>query len=92
MSKLLLSLLFCGSLANAGGKDLFELHCISCHGERGMGAFGPNIQDSGEELIELKTQQGKYPKGYKPKRDTDIMPIIQLSKDEIRALEKFLKK
>jgi mono/diheme cytochrome c family protein len=92
MNKLLLLLIFCGSLANAGGKDVFELHCIGCHGERGVGAFGPNIQDSKRELIESKTQRGKYPTGYKPKRNTDIMPIIQLSKDEITALEKFLKK
>lgn len=91
MNKLLLSLIFCGSLANAGGKDVFELHCLGCHGEKGVGNFGPNIQNSSEELIKLKTQEGKYPKGYKPKRDTTLMPIIKLSSDEIKALNKFLK-
>lgn len=77
--------------AALSGQTLFADNCLSCHGERGAGAFGPNIQGSSVELVTAKTQRGTYPKGYKPKHDTNYMPVIKLTEAEIKSIVEYLK-
>ncbi|SDJ69420.1 c-type cytochrome [Sediminibacillus albus] len=31
----------------SNGESVFENNCLSCHGEQGAGASGPNLQESG---------------------------------------------
>ncbi|WP_153462643.1 c-type cytochrome [Sediminibacillus terrae] len=38
----------------SNGKTVFENNCLSCHGEQGQGASGPNLQES-----EVAQDQGK---------------------------------
>lgn len=50
--------------------------CIACHNidPTKDGAVGPAVKGSSRALIESKLLRGEYPAGYKPKRETKLMP------------------
>ena len=50
--------------------------CIACHNVNPAvdGAVGPAVKGSSRELLEARVVRGQYPTGYKPKRDTHVMP------------------
>jgi hypothetical protein len=55
--------------------------------------MGPPIHGSSYELVDLKVRQGLYPKGYKPKRSSNIMPKFpNLTDKEIKILHEYLNK
>ena len=52
---------------------------------------GPAIARASEELIRLRVTGLKYPKGYKPKRDTNQMTRLPLAEPEVPYLYAYLK-
>jgi len=85
----LLVLYLLANHANANtGRALYTSRCTSCHNTNPTkpGSIGPDLADSSLELITLKTQRREYPKGYKPKRKTRVMPRIPLSEKQLREL------
>lgn len=60
------------------GEQLYRANCYSCHGVDPAhdGLLGPAIQGSSMALVTIRLQKGgrHYPPGYKPKRETTVMP------------------
>lgn len=74
------------------GQALYKSRCAICHNVNPTkpGNIGPDLAGSSLELITLKTQERKYPKDYKPKRKTRIMPKIKLSEAQIKSLHAYI--
>ena len=92
MKYLLLALFSFITLADERGKAIYTAKCISCHNVNPAkkGSIGPDIADSNIPLLIMKTQYKKYPKGYKPKRKTKIMPKIPLSDKQLYYLYEYI--
>ena len=62
--------------AAARGKQAYLGTCVACHNmdPAQPGSVGPALQGASRAVIESKLLRGDYPAGYKPKRDTKIMP------------------
>jgi len=75
------------------GRALYLAQCTTCHNNNPSldGPLGPPVKGSSIELLRARIIQGSYPEGYKPKRNTHIMPKLPLKEDEIAALAAFLK-
>jgi mono/diheme cytochrome c family protein len=60
----------------AKGKQTWLAQCAVCHGvDPAMtGPVGPAVKGSPKELVEARVVRAAYPPGYKPKRDTKVMP------------------
>lgn len=61
-------------LSSKTGEVVYKANCAVCHGASGEGKVGPDIRYSSLELLNLKVTEGRYPEGYKPQRDTHVMP------------------
>lgn len=72
------------------GAKIFKTTCAACHGIKGQGASAPQNNDASLELLKAKVLTGAYPKGYKPKRNTKIMPKFPHLKDKIESIYKYL--
>ena len=74
------------------GKVVYYANCISCHNynPKKPGSIGPQIYKSSKELLSNKINFGIYPKNYKPKRSTKMMPLQPHSDKEIANLYAFL--
>lgn len=88
---LLFTLFAFNSDANEG-KRIYLSVCSKCHNINPTkpGVIGPDIVGSSLELITLKTQKREYPKGYKPKRKTKVMPIIKLNDKQLKSLHEYI--
>ena len=77
----------------AKGKQVFMANCIACHNPDPAkdGPVGPAIKGSSEELVKLRVTEAKYPAGYKPKRDTNLMPPLPHLAGSVADLAAFLK-
>ncbi len=75
------------------GKKLYLSRCATCHNQNPTkaGSIGPDIANSSLELVTLKTQKREYPKDYKPKRKTKIMPKIPLNDGQIKSIHEYLR-
>jgi mono/diheme cytochrome c family protein len=72
---------------------MFEYNCIGCHNVNPNkdGSIGPALAGSNKELVLSKVLKGIYPVGYKPKRDTKIMPVMNwLTVDDVESIAKYL--
>ncbi len=97
---LLLSLVSCQknesqrplSALEARGKASFMSNCIVCHNPNPTidGSIGPAIAGSSLELVTARVLTRSYPPGYKPKRDTEVMPDFPQLKDDVAALHAYL--
>lgn len=77
----------------AKGEQVYLANCIVCHNvdPSKPGALGPEIKGSSKALLSARVLSGGYPKGYKPKRATKMMPPLPHLKGDIDALAAFLK-
>ncbi len=72
------------------GRTAYQANCTACHNADPAldGALGPSVKGSSRALIEARVVHGKYPDGYKPKRDTTLMlplPAVANSIDDLAA-------
>jgi len=74
------------------GRSVYVAQCTACHNQdpRKDGALGPAIADSSIEMLRIRVIDGKYPKGYKPKRSTTVMVPLPHLKNDIEALHAFI--
>ena len=90
-------MLFAGFSAQAGdaakGKAVFMANCIACHNmdPAKVGPIGPAIKGASKELLEAKVINNTYPAGFKPQRDTKIMPPLPHLKANLDDLAAYLK-
>jgi mono/diheme cytochrome c family protein len=58
------------------GRQVWLGQCVSCHNAdpSKAGPVGPAVKGSSRALLEARVLHAAYPPGYKPKRDTKIMP------------------
>lgn len=75
------------------GKTVYATNCTSCHNPdpRRPGSLGPEIADSSLELLKARVLHKSYPAGYKPKRDSKLMPELPFLEKDLPALEAYLK-
>jgi len=74
------------------GKKVYMTVCVTCHNPDPKldGPIGPSIYGSSLELLRGKIVKGEYPPGYKPKRETQLMPPFEEHAKDIEALHVFL--
>src|SRR5512138_3558758 len=70
------------------GRAVYIANCVACHNSDPSkdGPIGPAIKGSSPELIESRVLRTQYPPGYKPKRNTKVMPTFPFLKTEIPYL------
>jgi mono/diheme cytochrome c family protein len=75
------------------GRQVYVGTCIACHNMNPAmpGGVGPEIKGSPRVLLEAKLLRGEYPAGYKPKRETRLMPPQPQLEASIADLAAFLK-
>ena len=58
------------------GRQIYLGQCVACHNrDPGKdGPLGPAVKGSPRELVEARVLRGEYPAGYKPKRESRVMP------------------
>jgi|APCry1669190691_1035309.scaffolds.fasta_scaffold03840_2 mono/diheme cytochrome c family protein len=78
--------------SEARGNIVYQTHCTSCHHSepKRNGSLGPAVAGASEELLRARILEGKYPEGYKPKRQTKIMVPLPTLKEEIKSLYLYL--
>jgi mono/diheme cytochrome c family protein len=76
----------------ATGKAVFMSNCIVCHNPNPSidGSIGPAIAGSSLELVTARILTRSYPPGYKPKRDSQVMPDFSQLKNDIPAIHAYL--
>lgn len=76
----------------ARGKLVYNAHCISCHNRNPKlpGSLGPEVYGSSKELLTYRLMKAEYPKGYRPKRESSLMPALPQLVGDIDALQFFL--
>jgi mono/diheme cytochrome c family protein len=74
------------------GQTIYVTNCLACHNADPAleGSVGPAIKGSSEELLQARVLRAGYPQGYKPKRQTNLMPALPHLEKEISALHAFL--
>jgi len=75
------------------GRAVYVANCVACHNSDPSkdGPIGPAIKGSPPELIEFRVLRTQYPPGYKPKRNTQVMPTFPFLKTEIPYLVVYLR-
>ena len=75
------------------GKQIYQAQCIACHNlnPAKKGALGPAVKGASLKLLEFRIIKACYPKGYKPKRTTKMMPAMAHLKGSIKDITEFLK-
>ena len=58
------------------GKQIWLSQCVACHNADPAkdGPIGPAVKGASMDLLEARVVHGTYPPGYKPKRDSKVMP------------------
>ena len=75
------------------GRAVYVANCVACHNSDPSkdGPIGPAIKGSPPELVESRVLRTQYPPGYKPKRNTQVMPTFPFLKTEIPYLVVYLR-
>ncbi len=75
------------------GRAVYVANCVACHNNDPAkdGPIGPALKGSPQELLESRVLRTEYPPGYKPKRDTKVMPTFPFLKTEIPYLTVYLR-
>lgn len=76
----------------SNGKATYLSNCIACHNPdpRQAGSVGPDIAFSSLELVEARVTKAQYPAGYKPKRESHMMPAFPQLAKEVPAIHAYL--
>ena len=77
------------------GWKAYRMHCSACHNlnphkDGAGGTPGPPLAGSSLELLRLRTLEGRYPKGYKPKRATANMVPVPQAEPHLKDIHAFL--
>lgn len=74
------------------GQQIYMANCTSCHNPNPKiaGAVGPDLAGSSAELIKTRLMSATYPSGYKPKRQTTVMPAFPAIAPEAPAIAAYL--
>jgi len=74
------------------GQALYTANCTSCHNSNPtfMGPIGPALKGSSWQLVQVKTTYGTYPKGYMPKRATNMMPQFKFTPEQILQITDYI--
>ena len=74
------------------GKGKYMANCTACHNPnpRLAGSVGPAIAGPSLELITARIMHQTYPRGYKPKQNSNLMPPLPFLERDIPALHAFL--
>ncbi len=74
------------------GRAVYLSTCIACHNPDPSlnGPLGPAVMGSSKELLEARILHKKYPDGYRPKRETALMPTFPELENDLPALHAFL--
>lgn len=85
------------AVASAGdaakGKQVWLGQCVACHNPDPAkdGPIGPAVKGSSPSLVETRVLHATYPPGYKPKRETKVMPARPDLTKSIPDLAAFLR-
>jgi mono/diheme cytochrome c family protein len=76
----------------ARGRQVYMAQCVACHNSDPAkpGPVGPPIRGASPELLTAKVVHGTYPDGYKPQRDSKVMPPRPDLAPSIRDLAVYL--
>jgi len=74
------------------GKVVYGTVCIACHNPNPAldGSLGPANAGASRALVEARVLRAEYPPGYKPKRDSKVMPAMPQLADKIDDLTAYL--
>ena len=74
------------------GRTLYFANCVSCHNNnpKKPGSLGPEVSGVPLDVLTKKIISGKYPENYKPKRTSNIMPLMPHLNKEILNLHAFI--
>ena len=58
------------------GQQIWLGQCVACHNPDPSkdGPIGPAVKGASKDLLEARVVHAAYPPGYKPKRETKVMP------------------
>jgi mono/diheme cytochrome c family protein len=75
------------------GRAVYVANCVACHNNDPSkdGPIGPALKGSPKELVESRVLRTEYPPGYKPKRNTQVMPTFPFLKSELKYLAVYLR-
>lgn len=87
MKTLILTILLLTGTAHAN-QTLYKNNCVRCHNQdpSKAGSIGPELVTTPKEVLKMKVPTGQYPKDYKPKRKTKIMPKFKLTDDQLESI------
>ncbi len=74
------------------GRLVYNTNCLSCHNSdpQKPGALGPEVSGASLELLSARILHQSYPPGYKPKRDTHLMPVLPFVEKDLPAIHAYL--
>ena len=80
------------SALESSGKAVYMSNCIACHNPdpRIAGSVGPDVAFSSLELVTARVLRAEYPAGYKPKRESKMMPPLTHLEKDIPAIHAYL--
>jgi mono/diheme cytochrome c family protein len=75
------------------GRAVYVANCVACHNSDPAkdGPIGPALKGSPPELVKSRVLRTEYPAGYKPKRNTKVMPTFPFLEPEIKYLAEYLR-
>ena len=74
------------------GKQYYAANCTACHNidPAREGTVGPAVAGSSLELVRARVLKAEYPPGYKPKRDSHLMPAQPFLASEVNDIAAYL--
>ena len=75
------------------GRAVYNDNCTACHNSDPSkdGPLGPALKGSSRALLEYRVPARAYPPGYKPKRNSRLMPAFPSLKSEVPYLADYLR-
>jgi mono/diheme cytochrome c family protein len=74
------------------GRRAYQANCTACHNPDPTkeGTVGPALAGSSPELVRARVLRAEYPPGYKPQRDTHLMPPQPFLAPQVERLAAYL--